>query len=80
MSEEGGRDQVLLPTTPTEIEAKTVPASHREGTDRQTLCTHRDSRHLPSHHMGEEMETLGGACPFLDRSTRLEAGPGDKMD
>lgn len=57
-------------------ELKPFPTSHRRAqTDRQT-CACQDSRHLPiPSHMRRRWETLGGACLFLDRSARLEAGP-----
>ena len=56
--------------------AEAIPTSHRRAqTDRQT-CACQDSRHLPiPSHMRRRWETLGGACLFLDRSARLEAGP-----
>lgn len=57
-------------------ELKPFPTSHRRAqTDRQT-CACQDSHHLPiPSHTRRRWETLGGACLFLDRSARLEAGP-----
>lgn len=68
---------MLLPATPPteDGELKPFPASHRRAQTDRPLCLPGLPAPPPPITWGEEMETLGGACPFLDRFERLEAGP-----
>lgn len=68
---------MLLPATPPteDGELKPFSASHRRAQTDRPLCLPGLPAPPPPITWREEMETLGGACPFLDRSARLEAGP-----